>query len=119
MRCFDSSFTAFLDCGASHNFISKDLINQIGTVTPTKLDPMPIWLADQSVMTSDYSVTLPIRCTLYHVCDIAFHVVPTPTHGILLEIEWFSSVSPVVDWTWWAVTLTIDGKSLELKCVMP
>ena len=27
LRCFDSSFTALLDCGASHNFISEDLVN--------------------------------------------------------------------------------------------
>ena len=119
LRCFDSSFTALLDCGASHNFISEDLVNQIGTVTPTKVDPMPIWLADQSVMTSDHSVTLPIRFTPYHVCDIAFHIVPTLTHGMLLGMEWFSSFSPVVDWTSWVVTLTIDGESLELKCIMP
>ena len=38
LRCFDSLFTALLDCGASHNFISEDLVNRIGTVTPTKVD---------------------------------------------------------------------------------
>ena len=47
---------------------------------------MPVRLADQSVMTSDYSVTLPIRFTQYHICDIVFHIVPTLTHGMLLEI---------------------------------
>ena len=46
LRCFDSSFTALVDCGASHNFISQNLVNQLSTVTPTKVDPMPIWLAD-------------------------------------------------------------------------
>ena len=101
LRCFDSSFTALLDCGASHNFISEDLVNQIGTVTPTKVDLMPIWLADQSVMTSDHSVTLPIRFTPYHVCDIAFCIVSTLTHDMLLGMEWFSSFSPVVDWSSW------------------
>ena len=93
LRCFDSSFTALLDCRASHNFISEDLVNQIGTVTPTKVNPMPVRLADQSVMTSDYSVTLPIRFTLYHVCNIVFHIVPTLTHGMLLGMEWFSLFS--------------------------
>ena len=77
LRCFNSLFTVFLDCGASHNFISEDLVNQIGMVTPTKVNPMPNWLADQSVMTLDHSITLPIRFTPYHVCDIAFHFVPT------------------------------------------
>ena len=83
------------------------------------MDPIPIRLADQSVMLSDHSVTLPIRFTPYHVYDIAFHIIPTLTHGMLLGIEWFSSFSQVVDWTSWVVTLTIDGESLELKCVMP
>ena len=99
LRCFNSFFTAFLDFGASHNFISEDLVNQIGTVTPTKVDPMPIRLANQSVMTLDHSVTLSIRFTPYHVCDIAFCIVPTLTHGMLLGMEWFSSFSLVVDWT--------------------
>ena len=79
---------------------------------------MPIQLADQSVMTLDHSVTLPIRFTLYYICDIAFCIVSTLTHGTLLGMEWFSSFSPVLDWTSQVVTLTIDSKSLELKCVM-
>ena len=80
---------------------------------------MPIRLADQSVMTLDHSVSLPIRFTPYHVCNIVFHIVPTLTHGILLGMEWFSLFSLVVNWTSRVVTLTIDGESLELKCVMP
>ena len=119
LRYFDSSFTALLDCGASHNFISEDLVNRIGTVPPMKVDPMPIRLADQSVMTLDHSVTLSIRFTSYHVCEIAFRIVPTLTHGVLLRMEWFSSFSLVVGWTSRVVTLNIDGESLELKCVMP
>ena len=78
---------------------------------------MPVCPADQSVMTSDYSVTLPIRFTLYHICDIVFCIVPTLTHGMLLRMEWFSLFSLVVNWISWIVTLTIDGESLELKCV--
>ena len=84
LRCFDSLFTAFLDCRASHNYISEDLVNQIGNVTPTKVNPMPVQLGNQSAMTSDYSITLPIRFTLYHICDIVFHIVPTLTYGMLL-----------------------------------
>ena len=42
VRYFDSLFTALLDCGASQNFISEDLINKIGTVTLTKVNPMPV-----------------------------------------------------------------------------
>ena len=61
LRCFNSFFTALLDCGASHNFISENLVNQIGAVTPIKVNPMPIWLNDQSIMTSDHSFTFPIR----------------------------------------------------------
>ena len=38
---------------------------------------------------------------------------------MLLGVEWFSLFSPVVNWTSQIVTLTIDGESLELKCVMP
>ena len=83
------------------------------------MNPFPVWLADQSVMTSDHSVTLTIRFTLYHVCNIAFHIVPTLTHGMLLGMEWFSIFSPVVNWTSQILTLTIDGESLELKCVTP
>ena len=80
---------------------------------------MPIWLADQSVTTSDYSVSLPIRFTMYHVCNIAFYIIPTLTHGMLLSMEWFSSFSLVVNWTSRVVTLTIDSESLELNCIMP
>ena len=69
-------------------------------------------------MILDHSVTLFIRFILYHVCDIAFCIIPTLTHGMLLGMEWFSSFSLVVDWTSRVVTLTIDGESLELKCVM-
>ena len=119
LRCFNSLFTALLDCGASLNFISEDLVNQISMVTPTKVNPMPIWLTDQSVMTLDHSITLPIRFNPYYISDIAFYIVPTLTHGILLGIEWFSLFSPVVNWTLQIVTLTIIGESLELKCVMP
>ena len=87
LRCFDSSFTAFLDCGTSYNFIAEELVNWIGTATPMKVDPMPIRLSDQSVMISDHSVTLPIRFTLYYICNIVFHIVPTLTHGMLLGME--------------------------------
>ena len=92
LRCFDSLFTALLDCGASHSFISEDLVNQIGNVTPKKVDLMPIRLADQAVMTSDHSVTLPIRFTPYYICNVAFCIVPTLTHGMLLRMEWFSFI---------------------------
>ena len=70
-------------------------------------------------MTSDHCVTLRIRFTLYHICNIVFHIVPTLTHGMLLGMKWFSLFSPVVNWTSCVVTLTIDGESLELKCVTP
>ena len=30
-------------------------------------------------MTLDHSVTLPIRFTPYHICNIVFHIVPTLT----------------------------------------
>ena len=73
-----------LDYRASYNFIFEDLVNQIGTVTPTKVDPMPVWLADQSVITSDHSVSVPIEFTPYHVCNIVFRIIPTLTHGMLL-----------------------------------
>ena len=46
LKFFDSLFTALLDCGASHYFISEDLVNRIVNVTPMKVDPMPIWVAD-------------------------------------------------------------------------
>ena len=46
LRCFICFFTAMLDFGASHNSISEELSNQIGIVTPMKVDPMPVWLAD-------------------------------------------------------------------------
>ena len=95
------------------------MVNQIGVITPMKVNPMPVQLADQFIMTLDYSVTLPIRFTTYHICDIVFHIVPTLAHGILLGMEWFSLFSPVVNWISWIVTLTIDGESLKLKCVMP
>ena len=80
---------------------------------------MPVQLADQSVMTLAHSVTLPIRFTPYHVCNIAFHIVPTLTHGILLGMEWLFLFSLVVNWTPRVVPLTINGESLELKCIMP
>ena len=99
LRCFDSSFTAFLDCRVSYNFISKNLVYRISTVNPIKVNPMPIWLADHSVMALDHSVTLPIGCTPSHFCDIAFHIVPTLTHGMLLGMEWLSLFSLVVNWT--------------------
>ena len=99
LRYFDSLFTALLDCGAFNNFISEELVNRIGTVTPVKVVPMLVQLAEQSVMTSDYSITLPITITPYHVCNIAFHTVPTLTHGMLLGMEWFSLFSLVVNWT--------------------
>ena len=58
---------------------------------------MPVRLADQSVMTSDYSISLPIRFIPYHVCNIAFHIVPNLTDGMLLGMEWLSLFSPVVN----------------------
>ena len=117
LRCFYSLFTVLLDCAASHNFISEGSVNRIGTVTSVKVAPMPVRLADQSVMTSDHSVTLPVKFTLYHVHNIAFHIVPTLPHGMLLGMEWFSLFSPIVNWTLQVVTLTINGESLELKYV--
>ena len=124
LRCFDSLFTVLLDCRASYNFIYRDLVNRISNVTPTKVNLVPIWLADHSVMTSDHSFmtsdhyfSLPIRFTLYHICKFFFHIVPTLTHGTLLGMEWFSLFSPVVNWTSWVLALTIDGESLELKCI--
>ena len=80
---------------------------------------MPVQLADQSVMTSDHSVTLSIRFTPYHIFYIAFHIVPILIYSMLLGMEWFSLFSLVVNWTSQVVTLIIDGKPLELKCVIP
>ena len=70
-------------------------------------------------MTSDYSVSLTIRFTPYHVCNVVFCIVPTLKYGMLLGMEWFSLFSLVVSWTLRVATLTIDGESLELKCVTP
>ena len=53
LRYFNSLFTALLDYGASHNFTTEDLVKEIRIVTPLKVNPMPICLADQSVMTLD------------------------------------------------------------------
>ena len=86
---------------------------------PHEGGPIPIWLADQYIITLDHSVSLPIRFKPYHICNIVFHIIPTLTHGILLGMEWFSLFPMVVSWTSRVVTLTIDGESLELKCVMP
>ena len=58
---------------------------------------MPVQLADQFAMTLDHSVTLPISFTPYHVYNIAFHIVPTLTHGMLPGMEWFSLFSLVVN----------------------
>ena len=80
---------------------------------------MPVRLADQSVITLDHSVSLTTRLTPYHVCNIVFLIVPTLIHGMLLGMEWFSSFSLAVVWTSRVVTLTIDGESLELKCITP
>ena len=88
-------------------------------VTPTKVNPMPTRLADQSIITSDHSFTLPIRFTPYYVCDIAFCVVPTLMHDMLLGMEWFSPFSLVVNCTSRIMTLTIDGESLELEFLTP
>ena len=38
---------------------------------------------------------------------------------MLLRMEWFSLFSMVVNWTSCVVNITIDGESLELKCVTP
>ena len=80
---------------------------------------MPVYLADQLVMAPDHTISLPIRFTPYNVCNIAFCIVPTLTHGMLLGMEWFSLFSPVVNWTLRVITLTIDGESLELKFITP
>ena len=80
---------------------------------------MPVQLADQSVMTFDFFVTLPIRFTPYHyVCNIVFRIVPSLTHVILLRMKWFSLFLLVVNCTLRVVTLTID-EPLELKYIMP
>ena len=46
LKCFNNLFTALLDYGATYSFISEDLVNQIGNVTPTKVNPMPVQLVD-------------------------------------------------------------------------
>lgn len=97
-RINNTPFEILVDCGASGNFISQQLINKANITTRTSMESHEIQLADKSKTTLN-QVATDIEVTIAeHVMPVTCLVVPTLTHSMILGTPWLKQFNPNINW---------------------
>jgi hypothetical protein len=91
--------SALVDCGATANFVSQDLVNQLTLKTFRLEEPVPVVLADQgNTKLQSRQVVKNLKFKIQDFQDSSdFLVVPTQ-YDIVLGKPWLDRHNPHVDW---------------------
>ena len=102
-----------IDSGASHNFISQELLEKLTDVEVFDAARMEVQLANREQVMSSQVATLHILFapTIEHT--IEFRVVPKLNYPLILGMTWLSKHNPEIDWSKRVVSLS--GVDLDLE----
>jgi hypothetical protein len=108
---------AFLDCGASNNFIHDSFAKQHQIELIPKIKPVPVTLAD-GLPSSKGNIT---HCTANlelriddHRESISFEVTSIPNYSIILGIPWLRQHNPNINWT--RSRITFNSPYCQMNC---
>ena len=102
-----TSVVALLDCGATHNFVSKALVKKLG-VAPVLTSPMCITLADCLCVISHQVCTLSVEFNGALV-SLPCQLVDSLMTPLALGMQLLEAVNPRVDWITKTVSWLLDG----------
>lgn len=94
----DISTVAFLDSGATGNFMSTDFVSRHALPLYTLQSPLSLKAADDSIICQIQSFT---QCTFNlgpHTEVLSFYVAPIPIYSVVLGLPWLSLHNPIIDW---------------------
>ena len=105
--------TAMVDSGATHNFISNNMLDIIKSASHDCVkqrhasEPLQVSLGDDSVVLSTKIVVLSVQIGEHVRQDIEFHVIPRLNHPLILGLQWLRIANPTIDWS--MLNITLDG----------
>ena len=103
--------TAMVDSGATHNFISDNMLDIIKSASHDCVkwrhasEPLRVSLADNSVVLSTKIAVLSVQIGEHVRQNIEFHVVPRLNHPLILGLQWLRIANPTIDWSTLNITL--------------
>ena len=101
------SFSALVDCGCSHSFVSTDIVSRYSIPRKSLRKPLKLMLFDGSHVNSIYfEVELPIRFLTGTIDKWTFlETVLSPGCHFAFGLDWLRSRNPSIDWVAGTVTL--------------
>ena len=113
--------TAMVDSGATHNFISNNMLDIIKSASHDCVkwrhasEPLQVSLADNSVVLSTKIVVLSVQIGKHVWQNIEFHVVPCLIHPLILGLQWLRIANPTIDWS--TLNITLDGHTAPVVTI--
>lgn len=109
---------ALLDSGAMLNFVSSAWVKQMQLQTKTVVRPVPVELADGSVVQADRVLHGPmLKLDGWTQPGHTFYVIPmSKAYQIVLGMPWLSSVNPQIDWQEGSLAIRLDSGSTVVLC---
>lgn len=107
-------FSALVDSGATHSFISERAVCQLG-LKPVDDVPLEVKLADDTSFSCSQSVV----CTVGLVCSdgtwmrhkVKFRVAKDLHNACILGVDWLHEFNPQIDWVHYVVNFGHRGNS--------
>ena len=110
--------TAIVDSGATHNFISNNMLDIIKSALHDCVkwwhasEPLRVSLADNSVVLLTKIAALLVQIGEHVQQDIEFHVMPRLNHPLTLGLQWLCIANPTKDWS--MLNITLGGHTAPL-----
>ena len=107
---------ALLDSGASSCFIDVAFAQAHGVPVVCLSKPIPVEAIDGRVLSSGAitQATIPLGLRVgSHQEELAFYLIASPRHPIVLGLTWLEAHNPIVDWCNRSITFSKPGSSCK------